>query len=359
MSSYYERVSKKLEKLRDRQDILVLGIESSCDETACAVLCGNEILSNKVASQIEIHKRFGGVVPEIASRNHVMAIDSLVKSALDEAGVTLADLEAVGVTYGAGLLGALLVGVSYAKSLAYAADKPLMAVNHIRGHIAVNYIAAPQLRPPYVCLIASGGHTAVAYVSDWDEMEIMGTTQDDACGEAFDKVARVLGLPYPGGPQIEKLAAQGKPTIELPRPFKGVDTLDFSFSGIKTAVINYAHNCEQKGLSVNRADLACSFQELVTDVMSDNVVKAAIARGSRNIVVAGGVGANKVLRQKVFDKAARHGMQAFFPPIGLCTDNGVMIAAQALCMIKAGRKCSDYTLDADASLRPSDSSPRL
>ena len=350
MSGYLQRMKEKARAFEGRGDLLVLGIESSCDETACAVLRGKRILSNKIASQIEIHKRFGGVVPEIASRNHVLAIDNLVGEALDEAGVKAEELDAIGVTYGAGLLGALLVGESYAKALAYALDKPLYAVNHIRGHIAVNYIASPGLEPPFVCLIASGGHTAIALAKGYDEMELLGTTQDDACGEAFDKVARVLGLPYPGGPRIQELAAGGKPVIPLPHPFRGSDTLDFSFSGIKTAVINYANSVKMKGEELPAADLACSFQELVTDIMADNLVRAARMYNCNKVVIAGGVGANIRLREKVDECARGQGLAAFYPPVKLCTDNGVMIAAQTLCMIKAGRQPSDFDLDADANL---------
>lgn len=350
MSGYLQRMKEKARAFEGRGDLLVLGIESSCDETACAVLRGKRILSNKIASQIEIHKRFGGVVPEIASRNHVLAIDNLAGEALDEAGVKAEELDAIGVTYGAGLLGALLVGESYAKALAYALDKPLYAVNHIRGHIAVNYIASPELEPPFVCLIASGGHTAIALAKGYDEMELLGTTQDDACGEAFDKVARVLGLPYPGGPRIQELAAGGKPVIPLPHPFRGSDTLDFSFSGIKTAVINYANSVKMKGEELPAADLACSFQELVTDVMADNLVRAARMYNCNKVVIAGGVGANIRLREKVGERARGQGLAAFYPPVKLCTDNGVMIAAQTLCMIKAGRQPSNFDLDADANL---------
>lgn len=350
MSGYLRRMKEKARAFEGRGDLLVLGIESSCDETACAVLRGGRVLSNKIASQIEIHKRFGGVVPEIASRNHVLAIDNLAGEALDEAGVKAEELDAIGVTYGAGLLGALLVGESYAKALAYALDKPLYAVNHIRGHIAVNYIASPELEPPFVCLIASGGHTAIALAKGYDEMELLGTTQDDACGEAFDKVARVLGLPYPGGPRIQELAAGGKPVIPLPHPFRGSDTLDFSFSGIKTAVINYANSVKMKGEELPAADLACSFQELVTDIMADNLVRAARMYNCNKVVIAGGVGANIRLREKVDERARENGLTAFYPPVKLCTDNGVMIAAQTLCMIKAGRQPSDFDLDADANL---------
>ena len=350
MSGYLQRMKEKARAFEGRGDLLVLGIESSCDETACAVLRGKRILSNKIASQIEIHKRFGGVVPEIASRNHVLAIDNLVGEALDEAGVKAEELDAIGVTYGAGLLGALLVGESYAKALAYALDKPLYAVNHIRGHIAVNYIASPGLEPPFVCLIASGGHTAIALAKGYDEMKLLGTTQDDACGEAFDKVARVLGLPYPGGPRVQELAAGGKPVIPLPHPFRGSDTLDFSFSGIKTAVINYANSVKMKGEELPAADLACSFQELVTDIMADNLVRAARMYNCNKVVIAGGVGANIRLREKVDERARWQGLAAFYPPVKLCTDNGVMIAAQTLCMIEAGRGPSYFDLDADANL---------
>ena len=268
---YIDIANGKLDEIRQREGIVILAIESSCDETAVAITKGRQLLANAIASQIDIHKRFGGVVPEIASRNHTLAIDGVMKEALKQADMTLDDIDCIAVTYGAGLLGALLVGVSYAKALAYATGKPLIAVNHIKGHIAANYLAKPDLEPPYLCLIASGGHTTIAYVKSLTEVEIKGTTQDDACGEAFDKVARVLGLPYPGGPQIEKLAKEGRPTIELPTPYKDKDTYDFSYSGIKTAVINYAHKKEQKGEEPERADLACSFQEKVTDIMVNNI----------------------------------------------------------------------------------------
>ena len=333
-----------------KENPLILGIESSCDETAAAVIRGRELLSDEIASSAATQAKFGGVVPEIASRAHAEAVDEVVARALAAAGVGKEELDAVAVTYGAGLLGALLVGESYAKALAYALDKPLYAVNHIRGHIAVNYIASPVLEPPFVCLIASGGHTAIALAKGYDEMELLGTTQDDACGEAFDKVARVLGLPYPGGPRIQELAAGGKPVIPLPHPFKGSDTLDFSFSGIKTAVINYANSVKMKGEELPAADLACSFQELVTDIMADNLVRAARMYNCNKVVIAGGVGANIRLREKVEERAKERGLTAFYPPVKLCTDNGVMIAAQTLCMIKAGRQPSDFDLDADANL---------
>ncbi len=248
---YIDVANEKLASLRGRDDYLILAIESSCDETSASVTRGREVLSLVIASQIEIHKRFGGVVPEIASRNHIGAIKNTVDEALRQAGVTIDDISAVAVTYGAGLLGALLVGVSYAKALAYSKGLPLIAVSHIKGHISANYIADKTLEPPYLCLLASGGHTAIVEVLGYDKLQVIGTTQDDAVGEAFDKVARVLGLPYPGGPEIEKLAKQGKVTINFPHGFHKKDTLDFSYSGLKTAVINYMHTAEMKGEEVN------------------------------------------------------------------------------------------------------------
>lgn len=348
---YIDIANKKLDELRNKEDIVILAIESSCDETAVAITRGRILIANAIASQIDIHKRFGGVVPEIASRNHTLAIDNVVKEALKQANMSFDDIDCIAVTYGAGLLGALLVGVSYAKALAYALKKPLLAVNHIKGHISANYIAKPDLEPPYLCLIASGGHTTIAYVKSLNEIEIKGSTQDDACGEAFDKVARVLGLPYPGGPQIEKLAKLGKPTIELPTPYKDKDTYDFSYSGIKTAVINYAHKAEQKGEQINREDLACSFQEKVTDIMVNNTIRCALDNKVKIIVIAGGVGANGVLREKMAKRAGEHNIQVYYPPMVLCTDNGAMIASQAYNMIKCGAKASDIDLDANANLK--------
>lgn len=352
--TYYARANRQLDKLRNKSDLVVLAIESSCDETACAITKGREILSNVVASQIEIHKRFGGVVPEIASRNHILAIDNVVKQALQDASLTFDDVDCIAVTYGAGLLGALLVGVSYAKALAYSLEKPLIAVNHILGHISANYLAKQDLEPPYICMIASGGHTAIAYVENDEKIEILGSTQDDACGEAFDKVARVLGLPYPGGPQIEQLAKQGEPNIEMPTPLKDKHTYDFSYSGIKTAVINYVHNKEQKGEEYNKADLACSFQEKATDLMVNNAVACAVDKGVKTLVIAGGVGANARLREKMKKRAGEKGIEVFYPPLKLCTDNAAMIASRAFNMVRDGCKASDITLDGNANLKITD-----
>ncbi|MCI7202080.1 MAG: tRNA (adenosine(37)-N6)-threonylcarbamoyltransferase complex transferase subunit TsaD, partial [Clostridiales bacterium] len=296
---YEEIAENKFKELQNKDDYLILAIESSCDETSAAVTRGRDVLSLVIASQIEIHKRFGGVVPEIASRNHVSAIRNTVDEALKQANVSLSDISAVAVTYGAGLLGALLVGVSYAKALAYAMNVPLIKVNHVRGHISANYIADKSLEPPYLCLLASGGHTAIVEVVGYDDVKVIGTTQDDAVGEAFDKVARVLGLPYPGGPEIEKLAKDGKPTIDFPKGFHNKNTLDFSYSGLKTSVINYMHTAAQKGEEVNKADVACSFQKSAVGVMTENVEKALLKTGLKTVVIAGGVASNKHLREEM------------------------------------------------------------
>lgn len=350
--SYIDIAKEKFAKLQNKEDILILAIESSCDETACAVLKGKEILSNVISSQIEIHKLYGGVVPEIASRNHTLAIDNVVKQALNEGGKTLEEIDAVAVTYGAGLLGALIVGVSYAKALAYALQKPLIAVNHIKGHIAVNYVEDLALTPEYICLIASGGHTAVVHVKDYDDIEVLGSTTDDAAGEAFDKVARVLGLSYPGGPQIEKLAMQGADCVPLPTPFKNCTHYNFSYSGLKTAVINYVRKKEVKGEEYNKSDVAKSFEEKATQMMCDNAIRAARNKGIKKLVVAGGVGANKTLRKKLEQEAEKYNIQLYYPKISLCTDNAVMIASQAYCLIKMGKGLADIDLDANADLKP-------
>lgn len=348
--NYLELVDEQLLRLQKQENITILAIESSCDETACAITRNRQVLSNVIASQIEIHRRFGGVVPEIASRNHTMAIDNVVNQAIEESGLQLQDIDAIAVTYGAGLLGALLVGESFAKALAYSLRKPLIAVNHIRGHISANYLAKPDLQPPYICLIASGGHTAIVYVESLTKIKILGQTQDDACGEAFDKVARALGLPYPGGPHIEKLALQGSPTVVLPTPLKDQKTYDFSYSGIKTAVINYLHKMEQRGEMVNKADVACSFQEKATDMMVNNTIACAIDYKSKTIVIAGGVGANVCLRSKLKSKADKLGINVYYPPLDYCTDNAAMIASEAYNLIRSGCKSSNIDLDARADL---------
>lgn len=347
---YEEIAAKKFKELQNKDDYLILAIESSCDETSAAVTRGRDVLSLVIASQIEIHKRFGGVVPEIASRNHVSAIRNTVDEALKQANVSPSDISAVAVTYGAGLLGALLVGVSYAKALAYAMNVPLIKVNHVRGHISANYIADKSLEPPYLCLLASGGHTAIVEVTGYDDVKVIGTTQDDAVGEAFDKVARVLGLPYPGGPEIEKLAKDGKPTIDFPKGFHNKNTLDFSYSGLKTSVINYMHTAAQKGEEVNKADVACSFQKSAVGVMTENVEKALLKTGLKTVVIAGGVASNKHLREEMEKVGEKHGVNVIYPPLRLCTDNAAMIGACAYNLIKEGKGWASLDLDASASV---------
>ena len=304
------------------KDIYILGIESSCDETSVAIVKnGREVLSNVISSQIPIHEKFGGVVPEIASRNHVEAISNVTKKALKEANITLNDIDAIACTYGPGLVGALLVGVSYAKALSYAINKPLVGVNHIEGHIAANYITNKDLKPPFLCTIVSGGHTHLVHIKDYREFEILGKTRDDAIGEAFDKVARVIGLGYPGGPKIDKLAKEGEANITLPETH--FDNLDFSFSGIKTAVINLHH----KNPEVNKADLAASFEKAVTNVLVDNTLKAVKELNLNKIALAGGVSANSYIRERFEKVGKENDIQIYYPELILCTDNAAMIAS--------------------------------
>ncbi len=305
---------------------LILGIESSCDETAASVVrYGREVLSNVIASQIDIHKKFGGVVPEVASRKHLEIINTVIDQALEEADVTIDMIDAVAVTYAPGLVGALLVGVSAAKALSFASGKPLIGVHHIRGHICANFIAHKELEPPFVCLVASGGHSHIIHVKDYTEFEILGQTRDDAAGEAFDKVARVLGLGYPGGPKIDKCAKEGNSeAYSFKKTSFGEDNFDFSFSGIKTGVINLLHNLEQKGESYKMEDVAASFQKNVCDVLSDNLIAAAKKVNCKKIAIAGGVAANSLLRQTV--EAKKGDMEFYYPPLVLCTDNAAMIA---------------------------------
>ncbi|MEE1351138.1 MAG: tRNA (adenosine(37)-N6)-threonylcarbamoyltransferase complex transferase subunit TsaD [Clostridia bacterium] len=333
------------------KDILVLGIESSCDETAAAVVKnGREALSNVINSQIDIHKRYGGVVPEIASRCHIEAVNSVVDEALEKAGVTFQDIDAIAVTYGPGLVGALLVGVSAAKALAYALKKPLVNVHHIKGHICANYVAHTELEPPFVCLVASGGHSHIVYAKDFLEYEIMGMTRDDAAGEAFDKIARVLGLGYPGGPKIDALAKSGNPdAVEFPRVKMAGDSLDFSFSGVKTAVINHVHKLEQKGEEYNKADIAASFQNAVTDALVSHTIEAAERKKVKTIVLAGGVASNSALREKMEKESNKKGIDVLYPPPVLCTDNAVMIASAGYYEYMSG-KTADMRLNAIASL---------
>jgi len=347
--NYYKDSKNMIETLRNRDDYTILAVESSCDETAVAVTRGRTVLSSVISSQIEIHRRFGGVVPEIASRNHVLAIGNIVEEALVGAGLTLAGIDVIAVTYGPGLLGALLVGVSYAKALAYASGKPLIAVDHIKGHMAANYISSPDLKPPYLCLLASGGHTAILKVNSFANIVTLGSTQDDAAGEAFDKVARVLGLPYPGGPEIEKLAKEGLPTYTLPRAFREKG-YDFSFSGLKTAVINLAENCRARGEEIRRADLARSFQDEVADLLVGKTLAAAAEYNLTTVALAGGVGANGALRERLVLEGAKAGLRILLPHRILCTDNAAMIGVAAFEEIVCGKMPAELTLDADPEL---------
>ena len=312
-----------------KKDILILGIESSCDETSVSVVKnGREVLSMVTNTQIDIHKLYGGVVPEIASRNHVMNIDTVYSEALIQAGVTIDDIDAIAVTYGAGLLGALIVGVNFAKALAYSTGKPLIAVNHIEGHIAANYIAHEKLEPPFACLIVSGGHTALVEMKSYVDRKLIGTTTDDAIGESFDKVARECGLEYPGGPNIQKQAKLGQVNMKFTGMWKEkIKDFNFSYSGLKTAVINYIHNEKQRGNDLNIPNICASFQdEAVSQVVSKSIY-ALKQFGYDKIVLAGGVSANELLRSKMDEEAEKIGAKVFYPPIKLCTDNAAMIAS--------------------------------
>lgn len=317
--------------MEKEQGLNILAIESSCDETAAAVVRdGRQVLSNVIASQIEIHQQYGGVVPEIASRKHIEKINQVIEEALSAAGTTLPEIDAVGVTYGPGLVGALLVGVSAAKALAYAAKKPLIGVHHIEGHISANYIAHPDLQPPFLCLVVSGGHTHLVIVKEYGVYEIIGQTRDDAAGEAFDKVARAIGLGYPGGPKIQKLAQEGdKTAIPFPRAKIEGAEYDFSFSGVKSAVLNYLNSCEMKQETVNRADVAASFQEAVVEVLVEHTIRAAKRLGIYKIALAGGVASNAALRAGMDLACSRRGYQLCYPEPLLCTDNAAMIGAAA------------------------------
>lgn len=311
-----------------KKDIIVLGIETSCDETSASVVKnGKTVMSNVIYSQIDIHKKFGGVVPEIASRNHIEAIGKVVKEALDEASITLDDIDVVAATYGPGLVGALLVGLSYGKALAYGKGIPFVGVNHIEGHISANYLDG-DFEPPFICLIASGGHSHIVFVKDYGEYEVLGRTVDDAAGEAFDKVARALGLGYPGGPKIDEISKNGDPyKYNFPKSFMEKDNFDFSFSGLKTAVINQLHKERQNGNEVNIADYAASFQMNVVDVLSSKLIEAARYKNINKISIAGGVASNSLLRERLLKLADEEGFMIHFPKQVYCTDNGAMIAS--------------------------------
>ena len=326
-----KKTEEKEKKENGRKDVLILAIESSCDETAASVVKnGREVLSNIISSQIELHKLYGGVVPEIASRKHIEKINQVIEEALKEADVTLDDLDAVGVTYGPGLVGALLVGVAEAKAISYAKKLPLVGVHHIEGHISANYIENKDLEPPFICLVVSGGHTHLVVVRDYGKYEIIGRTRDDAAGEAFDKVARAIGLGYPGGPKIDKLSKEGNPNaIHFPKARIEEAPYDFSFSGLKSAVLNYLNGCKMRGETVCEADVAASFQKAVTYVLVEHAMKAVREFGFDKFAIAGGVASNSSLRAAMEEACRKNHVKFYHPSPILCTDNAAMIGAAA------------------------------
>ncbi len=326
-----------LSKYKIKKEPVILGLESSCDETACAIIKGRKLLSDCIISSAAEQAKYGGVVPEIASRAHTEAVDKVVKQALAEAGLDFKDIDAVAVTYGAGLLGALLVGLSYAKALAYALGIPLVAVNHIRGHMAAAYLDDETLKPPFVTLLASGGHTAILHTKSYSEYETLAKTCDDAAGEAFDKCARVLSLPYPGGPNIQRLAEEGTACIEFPSALvKNSEKTRFSYSGLKTSVINYCHTAEQRGQEVVKADIAASFQKAAIDPLVKKTVEYAKSLGVPAVAAGGGVVANDYLRSRLKEECEKAGLKLVLPEKRHCTDNAAMIAAEGLVKYLAG-----------------------
>lgn len=329
----------------------ILAIESSCDETAAAVVeNGRRVISSVVASQVEEHKLYGGVVPEIASRRHCESINGVVREALDQAGLTVSEVDALAVTYAPGLIGALLVGVNFAKGLSLCTGLPLIPVHHLRSHIAANYLAHPELKPPFLCLVVSGGHSHIVEVKDYTDMHVIGKTRDDAAGEAFDKAARTMGMPYPGGIHLDKMADSGNPeAFSLPRPRVEGAPYDFSFSGLKTAVINLIHNASQKGESLPVEDLSASFRRAVVESLKERFLLAAEDLGYRELVLAGGVSANSLLRKTMQEECEKRGFRCYYPPVQLCGDNGAMVGAQAYYEYLAGN-IADSGLNARATM---------
>ncbi len=348
---YYKNLQKQFEKLKTAKNVKILAVESSCDETSVAIVeNGRKIFSNIVSSQIEIHKRFGGVVPEVASRNHILAIKNITIEALKKADLKFEDIDAIAVTYGAGLIGALLVGVNYAKALAYALEKPLFAVSHIHGHIAANYLTHQNLEPPFICLMVSGGHSAILNVKTYTDFELLGTTLDDAAGEAFDKVSRLLSLGYPGGPKVDIMAKQGKNNIIFKTSNALKNSYNFSFSGIKTAVMNYVNSQKQKGKEIPTADVCASFQSLIVKELSEKAVRACIEKNLLKLVVAGGVAANSFLKEKLITLCNENKIELFMPQLSLCTDNAAMIASAAYYNFKAGILPAELSLNAKSKV---------
>lgn len=349
--TYEETVRQAMAKLKEKDSIRILALETSCDETAAAVIeNGRVILSNVVFSQIDLHALYGGVVPEIASRAHVEACDRVVDQAVKEAGMTLDEVDAFAVTYGPGLVGALLTGVNCMKGLAYACGKPLIPVNHIEGHVSANYLTHPELTPPFVCLVVSGGHSHLVRVTDYGEYRLLGQTMDDAAGEAFDKAARVLRLPYPGGPRIDALAETGDPHyLALPHPHPD-GRYDYSFSGLKTAFLNAAHKMEQKGEELPKADMAASFRWAVVSALVEKALLAAKETNARALAMAGGVSANKLLRRMMQEECDKAGIPLYMPKVSLCTDNAAMIGSAAYYRLMKG-ETAGLTLNALPTLR--------
>lgn len=346
--NYYQKITA----MPLKENPIIMGIETSCDETAVAIIRnGREILADEIISSATEHARFGGVVPEIASRSHTTAILTATENALKSANLTMDDIDAIAVTEGAGLLGALLVGVSFAKALAFSTGKPLVPVSHIRGHIAAAYLADKTLEPPFITILASGGHTAILAVESYETVKVLGSTLDDAVGEAFDKVARVLGLSYPGGPNVEKMAKDGSNNISLPKMLKNYDggEFDFSYSGLKTAIINYVNNQKSRGEEINKADVANSFQHAAIDVLVDKAMLACEKFGYKTVCVSGGVGANGYLRQTLTDITAKKQIKLVLPEKRYCTDNGAMIGAEGYIQYMR-RNFADLTLNASAVL---------
>ena len=338
--------------MKEKKDIVILGIESSCDETAASIVRnGREVLSNVISSQIALHTLYGGVVPEIASRKHIEKINVVIEQALSEAQMTLDDLDAIGVTYGPGLVGALLVGVSEAKAIAYAKKLPLIGVHHIEGHISANYIENKDLEPPFACLVVSGGHTHLVIVKDYGKYEIVGRTRDDAAGEAFDKVARAIGLGYPGGPKIDRVSKEGNPdAIAFPRAKVADSAYDFSFSGLKSAVLNYLNGCKMKNIPIVQADVAASFQKAVVDVLVDHAMHAVEEYGFKKFAIAGGVASNSALRAAMEEACRKRGVACYHPSPVFCTDNAAMIGSAAYYEYLAGTR-SGWDLNAVPNLK--------